>query len=220
MIKKIKWHGKNGIDPTWELPPADDFNDYRQFIYDNISFSKILKNLKLHPEECSTGKYSHRMVCPFKFHKNGKERTGSFRFSEEKKTFTCFGCTESGDMLKFLQVYCGGWEQYHLQKLALIAGLIKDGELQVPDNYVEPLQETIKETNQKYLFNAGILLRQYLLDIKHMTIYQKECEWVDQMFIKLDKFFNGIDEDNLEEAKEAFEILTNTINKRKQKRLM
>ena len=155
------------------------------------------------------------MTCPFKFHKNGRERTGSFRFNEKKKTFTCFGCNESGDILRFLQYYVGGWEQYHLEKLAEMAGLIKDGEIQIPVEYLDIEQEPPKETNHKILFNAGLLLRQHILKLKNSKIYNDECEWADQMLIKIDKYFDTIDEENLEDAQRIYNNLQNAIKRRK-----
>lgn len=217
MIKKLKWYGKNGIDMTWKLPQADDFCDYRQFILDNINFVKVVKYFKLRPDECSTGKYTHRMICPFRFHKNGHERTGSFRFNNKKKTFTCFGCNEGGDILKFLQLYRGGSEQYNLQRLAIMANLIKDGEIQLPENYVEPEEEVLKENNHKVLFDAGILIRKYLLDVKHTHLYVKECEWADQMLIKIDKYFAMIDEENINDANKIYSNLSTSLKKRKSK---
>ncbi len=220
MIKKLKWYGKSGIDPTWRKPPPDDFNDYRQYIFDHTSFAKIMRDYKLRVEECSTAKYTHKMVCPFKFHKNGRERTGSFRFNDKKKTFTCFGCTEGGDILKFLQLYCGGDEQYNLQRLAKMAGLIEDGQIQVPHDYKEPEVAPIVETNYKTLFDAGLLLRQYLLDIKNVNkeIYPKECEWVDQMLMKIDKYFNTIDEENIQDAQKIYNNLFSSLRKRRTKK--
>ena len=222
MIKKLKYDGKSASDlkkvckeTSFDLPGADDYNNYRDFIFDHISFVKVMRGFKLRPEECSTGKYTHRMVCPFKFHKGGRERTGSFRFNEKKKTFTCFGCNESGDILRFLQYYVGGWEQYHLEKLAAMAGLVKDGEIQLPEGYVEVSQEPPKETNHKILFDAGLLLRQYILDLKGTKRYAEECDWADQMLIKIDKYFDGIDEENIKDAQKIYDNLNNTIKRKK-----
>ena len=222
MIKKIKYNGKSASDlkklckeTSFDLPGADDYNNYRDFIFEHVSFVKILRGFKLRPEECSTGKYTHRMQCPFKFHKGGRERTGSFRFNEKKKTFTCFGCNESGDILRFLQYYVGGWEQYHLEKMAVIAGLVKDGEIQVPAGYIDIEQEPLKETNNKILFSAGLLLRQHLLDVKDTKKYREECEWADDMLVKIDKYFDAIDEENMKDAQRIHDNLSNAIKRRK-----
>lgn len=222
MIKKLQYNGKSAADlkkvckeSSFDQPGADDYNLYRDFIFERISFAKVLKSFKLRPEECSTGKYTHRMQCPFKFHKGGRERTGSFRFNEKKKTFTCFGCNEGGDILRFLQYYVGGWEQYHLEKLAAMVGLVKDGEIQIPKEYLNIEQEPPKETNHKILFNAGLLLRQYIIDLKGTKKYIDECEWADTMLIKIDKYFDAIDEENLEDAQKIYDNLNNTIKRRK-----
>lgn len=222
MIKKLKYDGKSAADlkkvckeTSFDLPGADDYSLYRDYILDHVSFVKILRGFKLRPEECSTGKYTHRMTCPFKFHKGGRERTGSFRFNEKKKTFTCFGCNESGDILRFLQYYVGGWEQYHLEKLAVMAGLVKNGEIQVPVEYIDIEQEPPKETNHKIIFNTGLLLRQYLLEVKGTKKYREECEWADDMLVKIDKYFDAIDEENMTDAQRIHDNLNNAIKRRK-----
>lgn len=222
MIKKLRYDGKSAADlkkvckeTSFDQPGANDYLLYKDYILDRISFAKILKSFKLRPEECSTGKYTHRMICPFKFHKGGRERTGSFRFNEQKKTFTCFGCNESGDILRFLQYYVGGWEQFHLEKLAAMAGLIKDGEIQLPKEYQNIEQEPPKETNFKILFDTGLLLRQHLLSMRGTKKFAEECEWADKMLVKIDKYFETIDEENLEDAKKIYDNLSNTIKRRK-----
>lgn len=215
MIKKLKWYGKDGIDSSWELPSPEDLTDYKQYILEHTNFVSILKQLKLRVELCNTGKYTHRMTCPFKFHKSGKERTPSFRLHDKNNIFTCYGCNESGNILRFLQLYSGGSDQYNLQRLATIAGLINDGELQLPQNYLEPEPIINKETNYKILFDAGLLLRNYLLEIKNKDTYTKECEWADQMLIKLDKHFQAINDEDLIGAKQIYDKLNKTIDKRK-----
>jgi len=206
---------KDCNETSFDNPDADDFLNYKDFIFDHVSFVKVLKSFKLRPEECSTGKYTHRMICPFKFHKGGRERTGSFRFNDKKKMFTCFGCNESGDILRFLQYYVGGSEQYHLEKLAAIAGLIKKGEIKVPEEYLNIEQEPPKETNHKILFSTGLLLRQYLAETKGTKKYREECEWADEMLIKIDKYFDAIDEENIKDAQRIHDNLNNAIRRRK-----
>jgi hypothetical protein len=222
MIKKLKYKGKSASDLntkynelSFDLAPGDDFNDYKDFILEHISFIKILRSFKLHPDECFNGRYTHRMICPFRFHKNGRERTGSFRLNADKKTFNCFGCNVGGDILKFLQLFIGGSEQYHLEKLATLAGLIKDGEIQLPKNYIIPEEAPPKETNHKILFDAGLMLRNYLLELINTRQFIQECEWADQMLEKLDKQFSIIEEDNLHDAQKIYDKLQNVVNKRK-----
>lgn len=224
MINKFIYDGKSAQDlksvcneTSFELPGADDYNNYRDFIFEHISFVKILNNLKIFPDDCTSGKYTHKMVCPFKFHKNGREKTSSFRFNEDNKTFFCFGCSEGGNILKFLQYYVGGWEQFHLEKLAEMSGLIKDGAIEIPLEYLEIEKAPPKETNFKIIFDTGIVIRQYLLDIRHSNLYFKECEWADDILIKIDKYFDGLDEENITDAEKVYKNINHIINKRKKK---
>jgi hypothetical protein len=206
---------KDCKEKSFDLPDADDYSRYKDLIFERISFAKMLRGFKLNPEECSTGKYTHRMVCPFSFHKKGRERTGSFRFNDKKKTYTCFGCNESGDILHFLQRYMGGWEQFHLEKMAIVAGLVTEGDIQVPAGYINIEQEPPKETNHKLLFNTGLLLRQYILEIKGTKRYREECEWADEMLVKIDKYFDAIDEENMTDAQRIQDNLSNAIKRRR-----
>lgn len=221
-IKQTKHKDDKSIFRTWspmfKENPDGDMNEYRQYILEHIKFSKVMRALKLQPEECLTTRYSHRMICPFKFHKNGRERTGSFRFSDQKNIFTCFGCNEAGDTLKFLSLYRGGCEQFHLKKLAGLAGLLEDTTAWIANDYTEQENEaSAKEANYQTLFNAGLLVRNYLNEIKSKNIYMAECEWADKMFIKIDKYFDVIEQDNIEDAEKLFNNLSNSINKRKSK---
>jgi hypothetical protein len=224
MIKKIKTIKKNDkyIFRTWSPMfkgiPDGDMNEYRQYIFDRVKFSKVLHALKLRPEECSTARYTHRMICPFKFHKNGHERTGSFRISDSKNVFTCFGCNEAGDILKFLSLYSGGCEQYNLKKLASLAGLLDDTSIWIANDYTEQDNEAnIKSVNYQTLFNVGLILRNYLNAIKDKNIYIVECEWVDQMFVKIDKYFDAIEQDSIEDAQKIYDSVDKSIVKRKSK---
>lgn len=38
----------------------------------------------------------HNTVCPFKSHKGGRERTGSFYFYSETNSYFCYGCKNGG----------------------------------------------------------------------------------------------------------------------------
>lgn len=207
------YSGKMNSD-DFTLAIIDNINDYKDFIFEHISFVDVLRELKLNPQECNTGKYTHKMICPFKFHKLGRERTGSFRINEQKKTFTCYGCNEFGNILKFLQFFVGGSENYHLELLARKAGILKNGTLDLPTDYVITEQQPIKETNHRVLFDIGLLLREYLIAIKSTNNYHKECEWVDRVFIKIDKLFNDLDEYNLEDAQKIYDKINNTIKRR------
>ena len=43
---------------------------------------------------------NHKACCPFH-----NEKTPSFFISEQRQTFTCFGCGEKGDVIEFIQKY-------------------------------------------------------------------------------------------------------------------
>jgi hypothetical protein len=195
----------------------DDYNDYYRYILDRVNFADVMRKLKLRPEEVYGESNTYRMTCPFKFHKNGHERTASFRFNAKTNVFFCFGCNEGSNILRFLQLYLGGSDQYNLQRLAIMFGLVDNGKLQIPENYIEPAPEIPKETNYRILFDMGLLLRDYLLPLRETKIYQEECGWVDRMFIKIDKYFSSIGEEDIDSANIAYNKLVVSLDKRKRK---
>src|SRR5258708_1217590 len=102
-MKQLNWCNKNILDECYKGLDLIDFVEYKQYILEHVSFVKVLRDLNIKPVSCSTGKYTHKMTCPFKFHKNGKERTASFRLHDKKNIFTCFGCGSYGSILDFLR---------------------------------------------------------------------------------------------------------------------
>jgi hypothetical protein len=53
------------------------------------------------------GEYSHNITCPFKSHKNGKERTPSFSCYLETNSFYCHTCHIGGGPVNFVLNYDG-----------------------------------------------------------------------------------------------------------------
>lgn len=199
----------SAIQPSY----ADDFLEYKQFILENVSFTQALDHFKLRYEDCNNGKYTHKMICPFKFHKNGRERTGSFRFNNNEGIFTCFGCNSGGTLLDFLFLLAGVGDEYNLRRLAGIGGLIKDGILSIPADYISRIEE-FREKNYDILFNIGVFLRKYLSNIRENKGYIKECEWVDRTLIKVDEYFSSISEEDLNTAKKIFEDVKISVERR------
>lgn len=220
MIKNLEWYSSKSTgfeQPVKESKLFHDFTEYKDFILDRITFTKILKKFKLRPDGCAAGKYTHRMVCPFVFHKGGNERTGSFRIDDKNNRFCCFGCTETGDILKFLQIYKGGNDTVWLYKLAGYAGLLSAEGIDLPEDYQAPEPEAPQETNYRIKFEAGLLLRQYLLEIPTGASYKDECEWADEQLAKIDKYFALIEDTNMEDAQNIHNNLSNAIKRRKKK---
>jgi hypothetical protein len=56
-----------------------------------VPLIKVFKFLGLHIDE--QNKYS---ICPFKFHKGGRENSASFQYYVETNSFYCFGCNTGG----------------------------------------------------------------------------------------------------------------------------
>ena len=48
-----------------------------------------------------------KIICPFIQHKNGKEKSPSFKIYDQTNSFHCFGCQRSGSVIDFLHYYEG-----------------------------------------------------------------------------------------------------------------
>lgn len=46
-----------------------------------------------------------KIICPFYFHQNGRERSPSFYFYLETNSFNCFGCKSGGGPVEFVSLY-------------------------------------------------------------------------------------------------------------------
>lgn len=62
---------------------------YRDLINraNTVPLKKIFKHYRLRLDE-----NNKKIVCPFSFHKGGRESSGSFYFYPQTNTFWCFGC--------------------------------------------------------------------------------------------------------------------------------
>jgi len=49
----------------------------------------------------------NKMVCPFKHHQGGNERTGSFQYFPNNNSFWCFGCKTGRGTADFVAAYDG-----------------------------------------------------------------------------------------------------------------
>ncbi|MDD6919702.1 MAG: DNA primase [Eubacteriales bacterium] len=90
----------------------------REHIKDEIKARSNIVDIISNVVDLKRAGANYKGLCPFH-----NEKTPSFMVSEDKQIFTCFGCGQTGDVIKFVEEY------YHLtfvealQKLADIYGI-------------------------------------------------------------------------------------------------
>lgn len=75
-------------------------NEDRVAIANSCSLESIFKFYNLNINKNNT-----KCICPFKFHKNGKENSASFNFYPKTNTYWCFGCKAGSSPIDFVKNY-------------------------------------------------------------------------------------------------------------------
>lgn len=120
--------------------------------------------------------------CPFH-----KEKTPSFSVNPELKLFKCFGCSEGGDVIKFLQKIEGLDFPKALQLAADKAGIVLKKNFTPQDDQKAQLKKRILEANLLTARFYNFLLMKHKLG-EPGRIYAKKRKLQDK---ELDKFLIG-----------------------------
>src|ERR1700684_4389287 len=76
-----------------------DRGDYKELIKkaNSVPLPTILKHYGHHIDA-----YNRYIICPFSFHKGGRENGGSFCYYPDTNTFWCFGCKTGTTPVSFV----------------------------------------------------------------------------------------------------------------------
>jgi DNA primase len=74
--------------------------DYYQNLIDQANSVPLIKVFYKYGIQCQNADFKIR--CPFKFHKNGRENTPSFKYFHKTNSFHCWGCKTSGSVCQFV----------------------------------------------------------------------------------------------------------------------
>lgn len=195
-------------DPLWEVDEFIDVVLDRAFILD------ILDKWGIEYAPCRSGDFSHRSKCPFPKHLDGGERTASLFISEEKNSFYCYGCNSGGNVINFVELYTG--KPFHLAAkwLAGQVGITKDNVSDNLENVSRNRKRDPEEQVITHVFRTGIIIRNFLKDMRGSPNYQKIKEWSDRRFVKLDKFLNNLGDDDWEVAKKYYDKVADYLQRR------
>ncbi len=74
-------------------------DDYQEIILKAQSYPlvKLFKKYNIKIDD-----YNRKSICPFTFHKGGRESTASFHFFPETNTFWCYGCKSGTTSVDFI----------------------------------------------------------------------------------------------------------------------
>lgn len=74
-------------------------DEYQEIIVKAQSYplAKLFKKYNIRIDD-----YNRKSICPFSFHKGGRESTASFHFFPETNTFWCYGCKSGRTSVDFV----------------------------------------------------------------------------------------------------------------------
>jgi hypothetical protein len=132
-----------------------------------------------------TPSYVNSTICPFKHHKGGRERTGSFYFYPETNSFYCHGCKTGGmhrHAVAFVAAYEGITFVKAAQKIIGLFGSDVDPLAEFSDdrNYSEQLEIMMDFSNAVREF------RKNYLDDESQYFIENACAAYDELNSKHD----------------------------------
>lgn len=77
-----------------DITEAFTRKDYYQDLIDKANTVSLIRIFKLYGLHLS--EQNRKTICPFKFHKGGRESTPSFYYYADTNSFRCFGCATGG----------------------------------------------------------------------------------------------------------------------------
>jgi hypothetical protein len=166
----------------WPLSSAEKYNAKR-LLYQNISFLDVARKYVQQIIPCQHKVFTHKCICPF--HSEGTERTPSLCLSEKTKEFHCFACNTGGDVFDFLSLIEGRpWTD--IVQSMLSSSTIDQDSIDEANLTLVKAQHDVKH---ELSLDLSIYLREYLFVLRGKPCYDKEKEWVDRTFKRIDDRF-------------------------------
>lgn len=150
---------------------------------EHVSLLSVLErnNVKLEQDINSKRGWSHKAICPFKSHKNGRERTPSFGYNSKEDRFNCFGCRKFGRSVEFLSIL------NNLNHLDAARELLSEAGIDPSDARI--LIDTSNDKINNLLFDFS----KYLFDLLSLNKNNiKYMEYIDKIIYCFDMYFNYI----------------------------
>lgn len=192
--------------PNWsELHiPWIECEGLPDYIKKNIRMADLFDYFGIDYGAGAAGNFTHRTSCPLNMH--GGDRTPSFYFDDVNAKFHCFGCNGNGDIIDFVKMYMG-IPYYEALRFFVEKFKIDIDKIEYNDTKKENLDP--KKTSKFYIDKAGVMLRKFLKKLENQKSYEDNVKWADEIFQKLDVFWDKIEDHDWEKAKKAYDrILT------------
>ena len=82
------------------------------------------------------------------------------------------------------------------------------------DGCIDAIVTKIKG-NKQIIFNTRLLLKQYILGTRNSKIYNEECGLANRILVKINKYFDMLDKENIEDSQKIYDKTDNIIKARK-----
>ena len=156
-----------------------------------INILDILDKFNIEYINSHTGKFSHKLRCPFPIHSSGNERTASMFICADKNSFYCFGCNSGGNVINFVMRMQGLPFYEALKWLAEAAGI---NGADVSDIVIKKERRDPEKTVVFQTLRTGTLIRDQLASKKNSVDYNRWLVWADKRFKKLDIFLDTVED--------------------------
>ena len=171
-----------------------------------IDMEKLVSRYAQNVETTASSIFTHKCTCPSKDHKGGQERTPSFYFSEESRTYKCFGCGLWGDAFDFISLVRS------LPADVIVDQYITNNKIDVSALAGEVQQRfDISELN----YDMSTKLREHLKAQLDAESYNKERVWVDRTFRRIDERFLKLTNEDYEKARQFYMQILMELERRK-----
>jgi hypothetical protein len=180
--------------------PWIEIENFGQAIVDKVHILDILDKYGVEYVRTSAGNFTHKLRCPFPNHLSGQERTASLCISEKNNDFHCYGCNANGNIITFVMLFLGVPYYKALEILSKLAGITNGDDLD--ENLLQPKEKVDpNHTVMPYIFKTGVLIREFLNDMKSSREYSRWCLWANRQFKKLDHYLDTLNDEQWEVAK-------------------
>jgi hypothetical protein len=162
---------------SWEdgdLAGAFTGQDYYQRLIAQANSVSIYRVIKYYNPKLTSG--VTKIICPFKSHKGGREKTPSFQIFPETNSFYCYGCTAGSKTTDFVCKLEGTSKVDAAHKiLSLFESSFDDSNFLDIQDVGETLELMIKFSSAVRIF------RQSHFDEKSEVFIEHICSLYDQM---------------------------------------
>jgi DNA primase len=191
---------------------------YKSAVLEVALFDDILKDYGFNFERVDSGNFTHKCRCIFHNGKEGgREKTPSLFFSDKTKSFFCFACHSTGNIIDFVHRAEGIPAEMALKKLANYYKVMdKEGNWKQEVKFENKQYITFDKfkTVEPYVLEVSIALNDYIKKFIGTEDFKKEFSWFERFSKRVDEKFFNLGYEDWEEAKRLSQNALKAIKKR------